>query len=35
MSIIVLVIWAFGVTIVSVISWFLFLRKLIKRRRNR
>lgn len=35
MSIIVLVIWALGVTIVSAISWYLFLRKLIKRRRSR
>ena len=34
MSILVLVIWAFGVTIISAISWFFFLRKLIKRERN-
>lgn len=34
MSIFVLVIWAFGVTIVSVVSWFLFFKKLIKRRKR-
>jgi hypothetical protein len=33
MSVLVLVIWAFGVTIISAISWFLFLRKLIKGRK--